>query len=137
MPSGARATGGARVISRPSNRMRPWWTVVWPMIAIMVDVLPAPLGPSSASIDPAEISILRFSPARSAQQRQLRFSSFSMLLPRAEISVAHARIRHDLARRPVCNDLSLVEHDQTAAHPQDLREVVLDQHGGDAACIDR
>src|SRR5271166_2050436 len=106
------------------------------MMAMMVEVLPAPLGPSSASTDPAGTSMLKSSTARTAPYPQLRCSSRSMRLPGAEIGRAHGRVGHDLARRAIVDDAALVEDEKTAARAHDLRQVVLDQYDRDAGGID-
>src|SRR5947208_15990529 len=102
------------------------------MMAMIVEVLPAPLGPSSASTDPAGTSMLTSSTARIAPYPQFRCSSRSMLAPLAEIGLAHGGIRHDIVRRAVGDDFSLIQDKQPPAHPHDLCQIVLDQHGRDA-----
>src|SRR5882672_10285792 len=106
------------------------------MMAMIVEVLPAPLGPSSASTDPAGTSKLTSSTARIAPYPQLRFSSRSMLAPLADIGLANGGIRHHVVRRAVGDDLSLIEDKKPAAHAHDLRQIVLDQHGRDALGVD-
>src|SRR6266851_7874773 len=110
--------------------------VVWPMTAMIAEVLPAPLGPSSASTDPAGTSMLRFSTARIAPYPQLSRSSRSMLLPCAEIGRANRGIGHDVVGRGIANDFALIEDKKTSAYAHDLRQVVLDQYNGDAGGID-
>src|SRR5580765_885823 len=106
------------------------------MMAMIVEVLPAPLGPRSASTDPAGTSRLRSSTARIAPYPQLRCSSRSMLAPLAEIGLADGGVRHHVVRGAVGDDPALIEHEEPAAHPHDLRQIVLDQHGRNAPGVD-
>ena len=52
-PARESALGFPPVMSRPSRRTQPAFTDVWPLIMLKVVVLPAPLGPISATISPA------------------------------------------------------------------------------------
>src|ERR1700687_301340 len=106
------------------------------MMAMIVEVWPAPLGPSSASTDPAGTSMLRSSTARIAPYPQLNFSSRNMLAPLAEIGLANGGVRHHAVRRAVGDDFSLIEDEEAAAYAHHLRQIVLDQHGRDALGVD-
>src|SRR5882757_1341821 len=136
MPRAARVTAEVRVMSCSSNRIRPPWMVVWPITAMMVEVLPAPLGPSSASTVPAGTARLTSSTARIAPYPQLSFSSCSMRLPIPEIDLAHGGILHHVAGRAVGDDPALVQDEEPPAYTHHFRQIVLDQHGGDALGVD-
>src|SRR6266436_620612 len=110
--------------------------VVWPMTAMTVVVLPAPLGPSRANTVPAGTSRLRFSTARIAPYPQLNRSSRSMRLPSPEIGSAHGRVGHDVVGGAVADNGALIENKKTPAHAHHLRQIVFDQHRGNAAGID-
>src|SRR5436190_9579643 len=106
------------------------------MIAMMVVVLPAPLGPSSASTVPAGTSMLRPWTTRMAPYPQLNRSSRSMLLLSPEICGAHSGVGYDVIRRAIPYERALIEHKKTPAHTHHFCQVVLDQHHGDASGID-
>src|ERR1700730_12763227 len=110
--------------------------VAWPMIAMIVEVLPAPFGPSSASTDPAGTSMLTSSTARITPYPQLSRSSRSMLLPCAEVGLADGGIGHDVGRRGIADHSTLIEDEKTTAHAHDLGQIVLNQYRGDARGID-
>ena len=57
--------------------------------------------------------------------------------PAADIGVMNDRIGHHRARIAIADHPSVVQHDQTAADPHHLFEIVLDQHHGDAAPVHR
>src|SRR6516162_1423122 len=107
------------------------------MIAMMVEVLPAPLGTSRLSTVPADTPMLRPSTALTKPYPQLRFSSRNMRMPLAEIGPAHVRGRHDVVRCAISDDAALIEDNEAAAHTHDFREIVLDEHRRDAHGIDR
>src|SRR5712692_3497450 len=117
--------------------MRPPWIVVWPMMAMMVEVLPAPFGPSSASAECGARSKLKFCTARMEPYPQLKFSSRSMIVRLSDIGLANGLVGDDGGGRAVRDDAAAVEHDQSLADPQDLAEIVLDQDGGDAVVVQR
>src|SRR5436190_24348769 len=111
---------------------------MWPMMAMMVEVLPAPFGPSSASTEPGGRSKLRSCTARTAPYPQLSDSSFSMCHHSvADIGLAHDRVGHHLRGPAIADNLAGVEHRDPAADPHDLLEIVLDQHHCRAFDIDR
>src|ERR1700746_1774578 len=144
-PSGTKATprptrSMARrpVLSSPARRIRPRCISTCPMIAMMVEVLPAPFGPSNAKIEPAATSKLTPRTASTEPYPQLKFSSFSMphhLAP--DIGLMHDRIGDDLVRFAVADDKPVIEHDQAAADAHHLFEIVLDQNHRDAALMNR
>ena len=72
--------------------------VVWPMIAMMVEVLPAPFGPSSASVDAlGEIEAEIHARRGSEPYPQLRCSSRSMIARLSDIGFAHGLVGHHVA----------------------------------------
>ena len=66
MPSRERACGGIAVMSAPSNSMRPLLGATSPVIRLNKVVLPAPLGPITASASPPSTARLTVSTALSA-----------------------------------------------------------------------
>ena len=66
MPSRERACGGIAVMSEPSNTMRPVVGATSPVIRLNSVVLPAPLGPITASASPPSTARLTLSTALSA-----------------------------------------------------------------------
>src|SRR6266853_4489152 len=77
MPRRARRCGGRRVMSRPSNTMRPWVGRTTPVTALNSVVLPAPLGPMIARRSPRGIDMLTPSTARSASKATTSSSKVS------------------------------------------------------------
>src|ERR1700733_11100963 len=110
--------------------------VGWPMIAMIVEVLPAPFGPSNARTVPAATAMLTPSTARIGPYPQLRFSSRSIVGSLAKVRIADRTIVHDIARRAIGNDLALVEDDESPGDARDFREIMLDQDRRDAARVD-
>ncbi len=66
MPSRERACGAMAVMSAPSNTMRPLLGATSPVIRLNKVVLPAPLGPITASASPPSTTRLTASTALSA-----------------------------------------------------------------------
>jgi hypothetical protein len=64
MPAATMASGAARVMSRPSNTMRPVWERTRPEIVRSVVLLPLPLAPRSVTISPGPIVSDTLSSAR-------------------------------------------------------------------------
>src|SRR3984957_13447734 len=106
------------------------------MIAMMVEVLPAPLGPSNANTEPAGTSKPTWCTASTEPYPQLRFSSFSMRHhPATDIGVMHDRIGHHLARLAVADYLPVVQYDQAPADSYHLFQIVFDQNHGNALAV--
>src|ERR1700721_855171 len=107
------------------------------MIAMIVDVLPAPFGPSSATTEPPGRSNDVPCTATTAPYPHLSPSMLSMCArPIADIGFTHLRIGHHLPGRAVADHPALVEHDQAPRYPHDLFEIVLDQDHGHALLVD-
>src|SRR3978361_1121873 len=140
-PSGQCAMPRARisraehcVMSWPSNTSRPEKAGRIPEIERSVVLLPAPLAPISATSWPCLIDSempLMASPLPYRQTRSLISSTFSRSLP--EIGPYHFRIALDRRRRPLGDDLAVVQNHDPVRHPHHHRHVMLDQQDGDAA----
>ncbi len=81
MPSRACASGLARVMSTPSNRMVPAVGATSPASALKKVLLPAPFGPISPMMSPA--ATLRLAPSTARKAPKL------LVTPRASRSTAH------------------------------------------------
>src|SRR5947209_7262349 len=107
------------------------------MIAMIVDVLPAPFGPSSARIERSGTAKVTSEAARTAPYPQLRCSTFSMGLDAlTEIGGTHVRLPHHVARQAVADHAAVRQHDQSAAGADNLLEIVLDEEDRDTVRVD-
>src|SRR6478609_9254534 len=110
MPRPARSVALRRVMSSPSRRTRPAWTGMNPMSAWIVEVFPAPFGPSSAKISPSPTSNDSPATAETAPYPQPNPSSASLVFIGADVGFLHNRVENRAAGLAVGDDAS-AHHD--------------------------
>src|SRR5262245_65693925 len=128
MPSRTMRSGDWPISGLPRYVIAPACGVTVPVIAASVVDLPAPFGPTMATISRSwtsnEIS-------RSAATRPYRTASPSTVSigasGRPEVRLDHARVRPHLAREPLGDRAAVVEHVDPMAEPEDERHGLLDQ----------
>src|SRR5262245_25279541 len=131
MPWLQNSCGRTRVMSVPSNRSSPLRQRSRPAMALISVVLPAPLGPITATISPAATSSEASHTAVASPYPTWRLrASSSIGLP--EIDADHARIAHDLARRAERKELALVQDRDPVGELDDRAHQMLDEDDGGA-----
>src|SRR5688572_2855979 len=120
---------GARTISAPPKRMLPLRLAIVPVSAASSVDLPAPFGPSSATVSPAPIP--RFTPCSTVAAPYEARTSDSRSM--AEVCVQHRRVRAHLVGRAFGDLGAEIEHHHAVRERQQKMHVVLDEEYRDAA----
>src|SRR6185503_19364969 len=121
MPSAARAWRGSVARSCPSNVMRPWLGVRWPITVRISVVLPAPLRPTRPTIVPSATPNVRQRSATTDWIDTWMLSMFSKAMQRRSRRGLLQQLAGDVAphvvggqrlvRHVVGNDATAVERD--------------------------
>src|SRR5216683_1412599 len=117
----------------PSTRTEPRRGVMAPAIAIRVEVLPAPLRPSSATASPCPTRREAFRTTvlpPYATHRSSTISRSAVLVGSTKVDLLYAMVGANLGRRPVGNDDAVVQHRDALRDCEDHVEVMLDEHQG-------
>src|SRR3990167_659466 len=115
-------------ISWPSNEIEPLLVLLMPEMAMKIELLPAPLAPSSTTSSPLPACRLTLSRARKLPYDSETPSSFSMF--GSQVSVDHQRVAADLGRCALGDLLAVVQHDDLVGQAHDHVHLVLDQAHG-------
>src|SRR5688572_10358465 len=118
--------------SMPSRSMRPSLRAMVPVIAARRVDLPAPLGPSSATVSPFSTASETSCSTGAAPYEACRSESRSI----AKVGLHHRRMRAHFVRRAFGDARAEVEHYHAAGERQQEAHVVLDQQNRDAALGD-
>src|SRR6185437_2503647 len=142
MPERAMSSERIPRIERPPISTSPALGVTAPMIAINVELLPAPFGPTSPTISPRPTSSDTSRTAATPPSRTSRPETASAgeasdirLLHRhpaaAQVGAHHVDVLADLRRRTLRQRAAAVEHVDALAYLHDQRHVVVDhEHAG-------
>src|SRR5688572_14172832 len=118
--------------SMPSRSMRPSLRAMVPVIAARRVDLPAPLGPSSATVSPFSTASETPCSTGAAPYEACRSESRSI----AKVGLHHGGLRAHFLRRAFGDARAEVEHHHAAGERQQEAHVVLDQQHRDAALRD-
>src|SRR6516165_6541816 len=132
MPSLASFSSGRPVMSAPSASTWPPITLARPRIALSSVVLPAPLGPTTATSWPAWTltSIPRSTGTSPYPADSARVASAAVSAD--DIGVLHLLASAQFGHPPLRDDLALRHHHDPFAQPLDGAQLVLDQQDGQA-----
>src|SRR5262245_59382587 len=135
MPWRQTRCGGTAPRSTPSKRSSPERAPCRPAIVFTSVLLPAPLGPMTATTSPAATcSVASHTAGASPYAIDTRRASSNMAL--AQVDLDDAGGAHGLARVAAGDHLALVQHHEPVRQREDRAHQVLHEQDGHAARLD-